>query len=95
MPSLEYVLLQLITYLIPSPSYPQPQTEPVAVGEEEIVEEQDEPTSEDIGEVCIQLRRLSPDISINLQVKSAIRSHWHNVPSALDRVKSAISSSVV
>ncbi len=54
------------------------------------MEEQDQLTSEEIKEVCIQLRRLSPDISINLQVRSAIRSFWHNVPSALARVKSAI-----
>ncbi len=58
---------------IPNPSYPQPQTEQAAVGEEEKVEEADEPTPEEIGEVCIQLRRLSPDISINLIVRSAIR----------------------
>ncbi len=32
----------------------------------------------------------SPDISINPQVKSAIRSSWHNVKPALARVKSAI-----
>lgn len=56
------------------------------------MEEQDEPTNKEIGEVCIQLRRLSPDIKINLQVRSAIRSFWHNVPSALARVKSAIAS---
>jgi hypothetical protein len=76
---------------IPDTSYPQPQAEPVVVGKEEIVEEPDEPTSEEIGEVCIQLRRLSPEININLQVRSTIRSFWHNVPSALDRVKNAIS----
>lgn len=92
MPSLEYVLLQLITYLIPSPSYAQPQTEAVAVGEEEIVEELALPSEEEVGEICIELRRLSPDISINLQVKSAIRRSWHNVPAALARVKSAITS---
>ena len=56
---------------------------------EEIVEKPDEPTPEEIGEVYIQLRRLSPDISINLQVRSAIRLFWHNVPSSLARVKSA------
>ncbi len=54
------------------------------------MEEPDEPTPEEIGEVCIQLRRLSPEISINVQVRSAIRSFWHNVPPALARVKSAI-----
>ena len=54
------------------------------------MEEPEEPTPEEIGEVCIQLRRLSPDISINVQVRSAIRSFWYNVPSALARVKSAI-----
>jgi hypothetical protein len=75
---------------IPNPSYPQPQTEQAVVGEEEIVEKPDEPTGEEVGEVCTQLRRLSPDISINLQVRSAIRSNWHNVKSALVRVKSAI-----
>jgi hypothetical protein len=75
-----------------NPSYPQPQAEQAAVGEEEKVEEQDQPTDEEVGEVCIQLRRLSPEISINLQVRSAIRSYWHNVPSALARVKSAIAS---
>ncbi len=53
------------------------------------MEEQDKPSPEEIGEVCIQLRRLSFDININLQVRSAIRLFWHNVPSALDRVKSA------
>jgi hypothetical protein len=77
---------------IPNPSYPQPQTEQAAVGEEEKVEEADEPTPEEVGEVYIQLRRLSPDININLQVRSAIRSFWHNVPAALARVKSAITS---
>ena len=61
-------------------SYAQPQAEPAAVESEEIVEKLDEPTDEEIGEVCIQLRRLSPDIGINPQVKSAIRSFWHNVP---------------
>ncbi len=75
-----------------NPSYSQPQAEPVAVGEEEIVEEQDQPTEEEVAEICIQLRRLSPDISINLQVRSAIRSHWYNVPFALVRVKSALAS---
>jgi hypothetical protein len=59
---------------------------------EEIVEKPDEPTDEEVGEVCIQLRRLSPDISINPQVKSAIRSFWHNVPAGLTRVKNAIAS---
>lgn len=34
---------------------------------------------------------MSPDISINPQVKSAIRSFWHNVPAGLARVKNAIS----
>jgi hypothetical protein len=33
---------------------------------------------------------LSPEISINLQVRSAIRLFWHNVPSALARVKNAM-----
>ncbi len=68
----------------------QPQAEPPAVESKEIVEKLDEPTVEEIKEVCIQLRRLSPDISINPQVKSAIRSFWHNVPAGLARVKSAI-----
>ncbi len=68
----------------------QPQAEPPAVESEEIVEKPDKPTDEEIGEVCIQLRRLSPDISISPQVKSAIRSFWHNVPSGLARVKNAI-----
>ena len=72
-------------------SYVQPQAEPVAVESEEIVEKPDEPTDEEVKDVCIQLRRLSPDISINPQVKSAIRSFWHNVPSGLARVKNAIS----
>lgn len=58
---------------------------------EEGEEKQDEPTDEEIREICIQLRRLSPDISINPQVRSAIRSFWHNVPSGLARVKNAIS----
>ncbi len=56
------------------------------------MEKPDEPISEEIGKVCIQLWRLSPDISINLQVRSAIRSFWHNVPAAMARVKSAIAS---
>ena len=72
-------------------SYAQPQAEPPAVESEEIVEKPDEPTAEEIKEVCIQLRRLSPNISINPQVRSAIRSFWHNVPSGLARVKNAIS----
>ena len=55
------------------------------------MEKLDEPTPEEVKDVCIQLRRLSPDISINPQVKSAIRSFWHNVPSGLARVKNAIS----
>ena len=63
-----------------SSSYAQPQTEPPAVELEEELEKPDEPTSEEVKEVCIQLRRLSPDVSINPQVKSAIRSFWHNVP---------------
>ena len=71
-------------------SYAQPQAEPPAVESEEIVEKPDEPTAEEIKEVCIQLRRLSPNISINPQVRSAIRSFWHNVPSGLARVKNAI-----
>lgn len=33
---------------------------------------------------------MSPDISINPQVRSAIRSFWNNVPAALARVKNAI-----
>ena len=74
----------------PSSSYAQPQAEPPAVESEEIVEKPDEPTDEEIKEVCIQLRRLSPDISINPQVRSAIRSFWHNVPAGLARVKNAI-----
>ena len=72
-------------------SYAQPQAEPPAVESEEVVEKPDEPTDEEIKEVCIQLRRLSPDISINPQVRSAIRSFWHNVPAGLARVKNAIS----
>lgn len=36
------------------------------------------------------MRRLSPDISINPQVKNAIRSFWHNVPFGLAKVKNAI-----
>lgn len=75
-----------------SSSYTQPQAEPVAVGKQEKVEEQDQPTDEEVGEVCIQLRRLSPDISINPFVRSAIRSFWHNVPAGLARVKNAIAS---
>ncbi|HEY9782007.1 MAG TPA: hypothetical protein V6D09_17940 [Leptolyngbyaceae cyanobacterium] len=71
-------------------SYAQPQAEPPAVESKEIVEKLDEPTSEEIKDVCIQLRRLSPDITINPQVKSAIRSFWHNVPAGLARVKNAI-----
>ena len=74
----------------PSSSYAQPQAEPPGVESEEIVEKPDEPTDEEIKEVCIQLRRLSPDISINPQVRSAIRSFWHNVPAGLARVKNAI-----
>ncbi len=73
-----------------SSSYAQPQAEPPAVELEKIVEKLGEPTDDEIGDVCIQLRRLSPDISINPQVKSAIRSFWHNVPSGLARVKNAI-----
>lgn len=76
--------------LLPDPSYTQPQTGAVVVGEVESVEKSDKPIDEEVGEVCTQLRRLSPDISINPQVKSAIRSFWHNVPAALARVKSAI-----
>ncbi len=53
-------------------------------------EKPNEPTPEDIKDVCIQLRRLSPDISINPQVRSAIRSCWRNVPSGLARVKNAM-----
>ncbi len=68
----------------------QPQAEPGAVESKEIVEKLDEPTDDEIGDVCIQLRRLSPEISINPQVKSAICSFWHNVPAALARVKNAI-----
>lgn len=75
-----------------SSSYTQPQAEPVAVEKKEGGEKPNEPTPEEIGEVCIQLRRLSPDISINPQVKSAIRSFWHNVPFGLARVKNAIAS---
>lgn len=71
-------------------SYIQPQAEPPAVELEKIVEKPDELTPEEIKEVCIQLRRLSLDISINPQVKSTIRCFWHNVPPALARVKSAI-----
>ena len=71
-------------------SYAQPQAEPPAVESKEIVEKLDEPTAEEIKEVCIQLRRLSPNISINPQVRSAIRSFWHNVPAGLARVKNAI-----
>ena len=54
--------------------YAQPQAEPPVVESEENVEKSHEPTDEEVGEVCIQLRRLSPDISINPQVKSVIRS---------------------
>ena len=54
------------------------------------MEKPDEPTDEEVKDVCIQLRGLSPDISINPQVKSAIRSFWHNVPAGLARVKNAI-----
>ncbi len=54
------------------------------------MEKPDELTSEEVKEICIQLRRLSPDVSINPQVKSAIRSFWHNVPAGLARVKNAI-----
>lgn len=74
----------------PKPSYTQPQAEAVVVGEVKSVEKQDQPTDEEVKEVCIQLRRLSPDMSINPQVKSAIRSFWHNVPAGLARVKNAI-----
>lgn len=56
-------------------SYAQPQAEPPAVESEEIVEKPDEPTDEEVKDVCIQLRRLSPDISINPQVKSAKLFH--------------------
>ena len=48
------------------------------------------PSAEEIKDVEIELRRLSPDININPQVKSAIRSFWHNVPAGLARVKTAI-----
>jgi hypothetical protein len=75
---------------IPDTSYPQPQTEQAAVEKKEKVEEQDQSTDEEVEEVCIQLRHLSPNISINLQVRSAIRSYWHNVPAAMSRVKNAI-----
>ena len=68
----------------------QPQAEPATVELTEIVEKPHEPTDEEVGEVCIQLRRLSPEISINSQVRSAIRSFWHNVPAGLARVKNAI-----
>ncbi len=73
-----------------SSSYAQPQAEPVAVESEEGGEKANEPTDEEIKNVCIQLRRLSPDISINPQVRSAIRSFWHNVPAGLARVKNAL-----
>ncbi len=53
------------------------------------MEKSDESTDEEIGEICIQLRRLSPDISINPIVRNAIRSFWYNVPSSLARVKNA------
>lgn len=62
----------------------------VAVGKKEVVEEQEQPTPEEIGEVCTQLRRLSPEININTHVRSAICSFWHNVPAAMARVKSAM-----
>lgn len=72
-------------------TYTQPQTEEVAVVEKnEVVKRQEKPSEEEIGEVCIQLRRLSPDITINSSVKKTISSFWHNVPAALQRVKSAI-----
>lgn len=58
---------------IPDPSDAQPQTEPPAVRKVKSVENKDESTPKEIGEVCIQLRRLSPDISINPFVMSAIR----------------------
>lgn len=73
-------------------SYIQPQAEPPAVEKKVKVEKQDQPTDEEVKEVCIQLRRLSPDISINPQVKSAIRSFWHNVPAGLARVKQDLRS---
>lgn len=60
-----------------------------AAGKKEEVEKH-EPTEEEVMDVCIQLGRLSPDISINPQVRSTIRAFWHNVPSAISRVKQAI-----
>lgn len=73
-----------------SPTYTQPQTGNAAVEKEEVVERQEQPLEEEVGEVCIQLRRLSPDFTINSSVRNAIYSFWHNVPAALARVKNAI-----
>lgn len=75
-----------------SSTYTQPQAKEVAV-KKEFAEKLEQPTDEEIEEVCIQLRRLSPDITINSSVKKTIHSFWHNVPTALaSRVKSAIAS---
>lgn len=73
---------------VPDTSYPQPQTS-CAVEEEE-VEKPDEPTNEEIGIVCTQIRALSPELQINQSVRSAIRLNWANVPSALFALKNAI-----
>lgn len=54
------------------------------------MEKQQQPTDEEIADICTQLRRLSPDITINSSVRKAICTCWHNVPAALVRVKSAI-----
>jgi predicted transcriptional regulator len=69
-----------------SSSQVQPQT--AAVAEEKSVE----PTDEEIAQACTEIRALSPDIQVNAQVRSAIRSFWHNVPAAIHRVKSAIAA---
>lgn len=66
------------------------QTNTDVVVEKEDVEENSQPTEEELSEALAEVRRLSPEIQINSVVQKAILNYWANFPAAVQRVKKAV-----
>lgn len=80
----------------PSPSSIHTQTDDVDAEEKTDEEETEElhlaPTDEEMGQALCEIRALSPEFQLNLNVKRAIFLNWANLPAVLTYLKEAVRS---
>lgn len=57
---------------------------------EEIEKQKVTPTDEEVGQACAEIRALSPEFQLNLNVKNAIFLNWANLPAVLTYLKEAV-----